>query len=216
MSDIFEQAFKDVVEETQCLLELSETDARLIFNAGKKAAVEHCKQGDHVGVVCFDGLGDQQATAIQWTGEYRPKKGDKLFTHAMPKSDDYAEGLHPDTKDLVIRFSIALAEKLRMAEIKYGYSNAWLSSDWMDECRDKLYNHLQKGDPRDVAAYCAFLWHHNESTTTTPQPSTDVSELVKALNALANDIAANDDEGLCEHAESMMNARALIAKHTVK
>jgi hypothetical protein len=73
--------------------------------------------------------------------------------------------LHPHTVNLVVRFSRALAAKLADAEKKYGYSDGWLSPDWMDECRVNLMEHVLKGDPRDVAAYCAFLWHHGESTT---------------------------------------------------
>lgn len=72
--------------------------------------------------------------------------------------------MHPTTVDLVQRFSQALAEKLATAEKKYGYSDGWLLPDWMDECRKKLIDHIAKGDPRDVAAYCAFLWHHGEKT----------------------------------------------------
>lgn len=89
MSDIFEQAFKDVVEETQCLLELSETDAKLIFNAGRNAAVEHCKQGEPVGEI-FNG------NIIAGDGKYylanldNLPNGTKLFTQAMPKSDGQA------------------------------------------------------------------------------------------------------------------------------
>lgn len=74
------------------------------------------------------------------------------------------DGINNDTMGLVVCFALALAEKLRAAEIKYGYSNKWMSDDWMDECREKLADHLRKGDPRDVAAYCAFLWHHGEPT----------------------------------------------------
>ncbi|MGL4650428.1 MAG: hypothetical protein ACRC1H_13555, partial [Caldilineaceae bacterium] len=66
--------------------------------------------------------------------------------------------------ELVQRFAVALAEKLAAAEKKYGYSDKWAESDWMDECRAKLVEHVAKGDPRDVAAYCAFLWHHGERT----------------------------------------------------
>lgn len=69
------------------------------------------------------------------------------------------------TRDLVNRFAQALLEKLAAAEKKYGYTDGWLQSDWMDECRAKLMEHVAKGDPRDVAAYCAFLWHHGESTS---------------------------------------------------
>lgn len=72
--------------------------------------------------------------------------------------------LHPATADLVARFFAALSEKLAAAEKKYGYSDGWASPDWMDECRAKLMEHIAKGDPRDVAAYCAFLWHHGAST----------------------------------------------------
>jgi hypothetical protein len=82
----------------------------------------------------------------------------KLGVFCMP------EGLHPDTADLVHRFAFALAEKLAAAEKKYGYSNGWASADWLDECREHLRKHVDKGDPRDVAAYCAFLWHHGAST----------------------------------------------------
>lgn len=74
------------------------------------------------------------------------------------------EDLHPATKSLVICFADALGEKLREAEIKYGYNNGWCGDDWEVECREKLYKHLEKGDPRDVAAFCAFMWHHGWST----------------------------------------------------
>lgn len=74
--------------------------------------------------------------------------------------------LHPDTKSLVVRFAAALAEKLHTAERKYGYSAGWMKEDWIHAgvCRDRLIEHIEKGDPRDVAAYCAFLWHHGGST----------------------------------------------------
>jgi hypothetical protein len=83
--------------------------------------------------------------------------------------DGMPEDLHPATRSLVRRFSFALAHKLQAAEQKYGYSDGWRSADWMDECRAKLREHLEKGDPRDVANYCAFLWHHGESTKKAPQ-----------------------------------------------
>nr|WP_316642853.1 hypothetical protein [uncultured Roseateles sp.] len=79
-------------------------------------------------------------------------------------------GLHPATAQLVQRFATALAMKLRQAERKHGYSDHWQSPDWMDECRADLWQHWDKGDPRDVAAYCAFLWHHGEKTAA-PAPS---------------------------------------------
>lgn len=81
-------------------------------------------------------------------------------------------GLHPDTQDLVTRFATALAVKLHAAELKHGYSDGWKEPHWMDECRQKLLEHLAKGDPRDVTAYCAFLWHHCQSTSAPSTPCT--------------------------------------------
>lgn len=77
-------------------------------------------------------------------------------------------GLHRHTKALVQMFAKALADKLRAAEIKYGYGDSWATpdaEDWPDPlCYERLMEHLAKGDPRDVAIYCAFLWHHGLST----------------------------------------------------
>lgn len=73
--------------------------------------------------------------------------------------------LHADTEDLVDRFTAALKDKLAAAQRKYGYTNGWRNPDWMDECRADLLKHVAKGDPRDVAAYCAFLWHHGQPTS---------------------------------------------------
>jgi hypothetical protein len=67
--------------------------------------------------------------------------------------------LHPLTARLVERFALALSEKLAAAERKRGVSTEWAKSDWMDECREQLARHIEEGDPLDVAAYCAFLWH---------------------------------------------------------
>lgn len=70
--------------------------------------------------------------------------------------------LHPDTRDLVRRFAEALAKKLRASELKYGYSNGWKDPGCVEELRGKLAEHVTKGDPVDVAAFCAMLWHHGE------------------------------------------------------
>lgn len=86
---------------------------------------------------------------------------------AVAPSVTLASGLslHPRTADLVQRFTTALAEKLARAEKKYGYRDGWASPDCVDGCQAALREHLRKGDPRDVAAYCAFLWHHGAVTT---------------------------------------------------
>ena len=88
---------------------------------------------------------------------------------AAPKRE--GEPLNP-IDDLVDRFSEALRKKLHAAEAKYGYEHAFQRKDWRDACVEQLHLHLAKGDPRDVAAYCAFAWDHGWSLATQP-PSPD-------------------------------------------
>ncbi|HDZ1349687.1 TPA: DUF551 domain-containing protein [Klebsiella pneumoniae] len=40
-----------------------------------------------------------------------------------------------------------------------------MKDDWYDDCLQSLWEHIEKGDPRDVAAYCAFMWYHGWVTT---------------------------------------------------
>lgn len=78
------------------------------------------------------------------------------------------EGLHPATRDLVVDFAKALANKLARAEKKYGYSDGWADLNWKKECQLHLLQHVAKGDPLDVAAYCAFMWKHGWPTISKP------------------------------------------------
>jgi hypothetical protein len=70
------------------------------------------------------------------------------------------EQLHPEAADLVNRFSVALRAKLYAAQRKYGYADDWKRDD-IEGMRTALLEHVLKGDPLDVAAYCAFLWDRN-------------------------------------------------------
>ncbi len=65
---------------------------------------------------------------------------------------------------LVYGFAQNLLQKLVVSEKKYGWNGGWREAGWMDECRAKLREHIEKGDPLDVAAYCVFLWYHGEGT----------------------------------------------------
>lgn len=71
-------------------------------------------------------------------------------------------------ESLVAAFSEALLEKLKHAEKKYGYDDDWMRDGWGDTLRKHLREHVEKGDPRDVAAYCAFAWHHGWSLSDDP------------------------------------------------
>ena len=105
------------------------------------------------------------------------------------------DGLHPETRNLVADFAKALAEKLYAAEKKYGYSDGWRFPDWEQECRAHFLAHIGKGDPRDVAAYCAFMWKHGWPTIAEPfephLPSDLRSNLHKLKNAGGSDDAGN-------------------------
>lgn len=101
------------------------------------------------------------------------------------------DGLHPSTMALVNDFATALAEKLHKAELKYGYSNAWTNNGWMTECLAEFHRHIAKGDPRDVAAYCAFMWYHGWKTEAA-QPSPVVSEVSPLASELPAPVAQKE------------------------
>ncbi len=103
-------------------------------------------------------------------------------------SSDFPAGLHPSTTRMVEQFAQALAAKLRKAEIKYGYSNGWLTQPWEDECRKHLREHLERGDPLDVAAYCAFMWHRKWSTADTMRQERD-----RQLDTLLRRLVGHED-----------------------
>jgi hypothetical protein len=107
-----------------------------------------------------------------------------------PKPDDevlfdYWHAQFPDmcvaTRCLVWNFALALGSKLAAAEKKYGYSDGWRDKDWEKNCQAKLLEHVGKGDPRDVAAYCAFMWAHGWKTV----PSAAQPDWREPLEALA-------------------------------
>ena len=68
--------------------------------------------------------------------------------------------LDQNTEKLVDDFASALKAKLLASQRKYGWSDNWSAENWREACQSELLRHLGKGDPVDVAAYCAFLWFH--------------------------------------------------------
>lgn len=76
-----------------------------------------------------------------------------------------AEALSNDAVRLVIAFAQKFGNKLIRAQEKYGWNDHWLKLDWADECRMELLRHVGKGDPVDVALYCAFLDYHGWPTS---------------------------------------------------
>ena len=87
---------------------------------------------------------------------------------AEPNTNPWAET--DPLADLVARFSAALLTKLRAAERKYGWNDGWMRDDWREDCQRQFLEHAAKGDPRDVANYCAFMWHHGWPTALRSPP----------------------------------------------
>lgn len=118
------------------------------------------------------GISDEQITqamveklainkARQWP---EPKDGEpRLHIKEQPELA-VPLGLYPDTQKLVTDFCTALAEKLYKAQLKYGYDADWKKDNWSTQCLAYFHQHIAKGDPRDVAAYCAFMWYHGWKT----------------------------------------------------
>lgn len=94
--------------------------------------------------------------------------GDDLMKRAREEigkvavSQDQDAPAEAATDKLIADFAMAVAEKLRAADAKYGWNDGWMGDDW-ENLRVRVREHLEKGDPRDVAAYCAFAWYHGWS-----------------------------------------------------
>ncbi|WP_434116666.1 hypothetical protein [Klebsiella michiganensis] len=101
------------------------------------------------------------ALLVEWHRNL--EEGAKLYAAPQPAPVIPSE-LHPDTKKLVTEFGTAMAEKLYKAQLKYGYDADWKQDGWTSQCQAHFHQHIAKGDPRDVAAYCAFMWYHGWKT----------------------------------------------------
>jgi hypothetical protein len=130
---------------------------------------------------------DPRAKVLKWIEENGIEAPDFVFntiykslTAPVPVEGE----VQTPTDELIDRFAAALKEKLNKAREKYGYQGEqWQTPAWGDFCQTALLEHLEKGDPRDVAAYCAFMWHHGWSTRAATKPAVprEVVEKIKAM-----------------------------------
>lgn len=136
-----------------------------------------------------DGLRDAAETALKFiesqmsysqpAHDMGEEPSDQFTYDAVPVVMDLQKALvptdtfdlHSYTRDLVSRFATALSEKLSRSEKKYGYSDNWADPTWQAECQKEFRQHVAKGDPIDVAAFCAFMWHHGWPIVATTTPS---------------------------------------------
>ncbi|EGL1721321.1 hypothetical protein [Salmonella enterica] len=104
------------------------------------------------------------------TDESNKGQNDVMPVYAAPPVPVMPAELHPDTQNLVADFCTVLAEKLYKAQLKYGYDADWKQDGWHTQCLSHFHQHIAKGDPRDVAAYCAFMWYHGWKTESVSGP----------------------------------------------
>lgn len=128
--------------------------------------------------------------------------------------------LHPETRQLVRGFSKALAHKLAKAEQKYGYRDNWRTDDWEADCRASLMRHIEKGDPLDVAAYCAFMWRRGWSTSASSDRAGNLTEaLVAVSRSLIGAISIIERTPECKKAmpsDKMFNQMLADMKNNLK
>lgn len=96
--------------------------------------------------------------------------------------------------DLSQRFACTLVDKLHRSADKYGYhDHPWQRTGWDAQLRRDVREHVTKGDPCDVAAYCAFAWYHGWSLTS-PEDLAEVAivnQVMRALLPAVTTLAAN-------------------------
>lgn len=83
---------------------------------------------------------------------------------------DYSRDLHPDSERMLNKCFVDLKEKMIQNQIKYGYTNEWMSQDWEEECKEHMMKHIFKGDPKDVAIYAMFMMIRGWSTKNFKHP----------------------------------------------
>jgi hypothetical protein len=98
----------------------------------------------------------------------RCEPGECKYRPALSQSSPETE---TDTDQALVRLVDRFAKRL-LAKLRLAHANGrrgWEKDDWEKDCQQGLLRHLEKGDPRDVAAYCAFMDHHGWITVAPPR-----------------------------------------------
>ncbi|EEH1481190.1 hypothetical protein GXR56_002847 [Salmonella enterica] len=163
--------------------------ARIALTAMQQEPVERVT-ADQMQRVCME--------ATRHIGKYAAmaREVNKLLRCTTPPAPVMPAELHPDTQNLAANFCTALAEKLYGAQLKYGYDADWKQDGWHTQCLAHFHQHIAKGDPRDVAAYCAFMWYHGWKTESVSGPVVpeECPADISVLMASHSDSLFNDDD----------------------
>ncbi|MGE9312868.1 hypothetical protein ACLOAU_14565 [Niabella sp. CJ426] len=162
---------------------------------------------------------------------YNAKQSQKDHLGELIKIDEGKEDqLHPDSSNLLKHCFEELRLKMIKNQEKYGYGNEWLTEEWEQECRDNMMEHIQKGDPRDVAIYALFMMYRGWSTKSEPNTGEqcftnddmhdfvgsyqrldeDVWSIVDRMNYMAAAYAASQNRKLIAWKESAMKILSAV------
>ncbi|PRH46392.1 hypothetical protein [Burkholderia multivorans] len=103
-------------------------------------------------------LGTRDGNEARVKSEQPPAQADALAEAREPHSDDVA----------VDSFATEMKHKLALARAKG--RGGWETCSPADLSR-MLREHVEKGDPRDVANFCMMLWHHGSPIVSAPADS---------------------------------------------
>lgn len=166
--------------------------------------IKHRSVGEVVTYRWYDtesgSVGERQRQEVKWHGT-PPKSGTELYTHPAP-----APATHPD--DLAVdRFAAAMKEKLAAARAKG--RGGWDDKEDL-ECHlsNLLRAHVEKGDPRDVANFCCFLWNRGESIQPAPARVPSLKFTLTEARKLLEFFGGHDAEATVElHPDRIDNDR---------
>lgn len=122
---------------------------------------------------------------------------------------------HPDD-EAVDKFASAMKQKLAQAREKG-------RSGWQqmtpDELSAMLYHHVEKGDPRDVANFCMFLWNLGQPITQCHKtPAVAVNEqLLEALRDFSNYVRTEQSstDGHVQYSNTQINRLVFKVRHAI-
>lgn len=142
---------------------------------------------------------------VSFTASRTERNTTPLYTHPAP-----AQATHPD--DLAVdRFAVAMKAKLASARAKGrgGWDGPECNADILSRM---LRDHVDKGDPRDVANFCMFLHQRGEAILPAPARVTeDVRGLLeRALPFLRDEAGKYDDDGSNEPLEIAREIEAAL------
>lgn len=167
------EADAKIKELSDLVISLSETQAENIDLGDIFAALERMPARIIGDVLEVEPLGDVPGNdeVVQTVLNKVAKEGLKDFP-VRAEIVFLPDELDQNTKELISIFGMSLAIKLLKAKKKYGYTDGWRNTDWYNDCLHEFKEHVEKGDPRDVAAFAMFMWYHGWSTNgNSPQTS---------------------------------------------